>query len=374
MKDVSVALKAHLALPTQTMCTLWRVDLTNGLSNGFTDHDADVLVSGWAAPHNILNGLYYASSGFSAKAYATSDALNVDTTEIDSVLSSITEDDLRLGLYDFAKVYVFEVNWADVSMGPLYKRVGWLGEVSVGRSMFRAEFRGLMQLYTRTLVELTSPMCRAKLGDARCGKDLTAFTFSGSVDSVNADNQTFADSGLTQDGPSTGVAVTGVTNANPGVVTMADDSLHLVANQPVTLSGIGGMTAINTVTLARNPSGATFELGIDTTDTAVYPAYTSGGTVTPLGVGGGGYFGGGTLTWLTGLNSNLSMEVKAFVTGQVTLSLPMPHAIAPGDTFSIVAGCEHSLTACRDTFDNIVNFRGEPYLPGADKIIQVGRH
>jgi len=221
-------------------------------------------------------------------------------------------------------------------------------------------------------VELMSPMCRANLGDARCGKDLTAFTFTYAVDSVNADNQTFLDASLVQAGPSTGVAITGVTNGNPGVVTMTNDSLKLVANQAVTISGVTGMVRINTVTIARHPSGGTFDLGIDTTDTGLYPAYAGGGTVTPLG-GGSGYFDYGTVTFTSGLNAGLSCEIKAYVPGQVTLALPMPYAIAAADTYTIVAGCDKSLTTCRDVFANVVAFRGEPYLPGLDKIVQIGR-
>jgi Phage conserved hypothetical protein BR0599/Ubiquitin-activating enzyme E1 FCCH domain len=196
------------------------------------------------------------------------------------------------------------------------------------------------------------------------------------VDSVNADNQTFYSASLTQAGPSAGVAITGISNANPGIVTMADDSLHLIEGQAVTISGVAGMEIINTVTIARNPVGNTFELGIDTTDTGDYPPYTSGGTVTPLG-SNTGYFDFGMVTWVTGENAGLSMEIKAYVPGQVTLALPMPFPISSGspqDTFVISAGCDKSFTTCRDRFNNVVNFRGEPYVPGIDKLIQVGRH
>jgi uncharacterized phage protein (TIGR02218 family) len=382
MKQVSTALKLHLALPSQTMATCWRAVLENGSTYGFTDHDANLVVSGWSGADTVLHGTYLAGSGFNASSIATSDALNVDNTDAHGVLVSpaITDADLRAGLWDFARIYIFQVNWNDLTMGPLYQRVGWLGEVTTGRTTFKAELRGLMQLYTRTLVELTSPMCRANLGDVRCKVDLVndspPFTAGASVDSVNADNQTFYSAALTAAGPSTGVAITGVSNANPGVVTLANDSLHLVEGQAVTISGVLGMEVINTVTIARNPTATTFELRIDTSDTGDYPPYTSGGTVTPLG-GGSGYYQFGIVTWLTGLNAGLSMEVKSYVPGQVTLALPMPYAISDGspiDTFTISAGCDKSMTTCRDRFNNIVNFRGEPYLPGIDKIIQVGRH
>ena len=38
---------------------------------------------------------------------------------------------------------------------------------------------------------------------------------------------------------------------------------------------------------------------------------------------------------------------------------------------ALLAGCDKSLATCRDRFDNLVNFRGEPYVPGLDKMVQM---
>ena len=48
----------------------------------------------------------------------------------------------------------------------------------------------------------------------------------------------------------------------------------------------------------------------------------------------------------------------------------MPNAIAGGDQFTIVAGCDRTHTTCRDKFSNILNFRGEPYIPGQDFVLK----
>jgi hypothetical protein len=226
-----------------------------------------------------------------------------------------------------------------------------------------------MQLYTTSLCELTSPACRADLGDTRCTKNLTTFTATGTLTGVDADNTTLYDTGRLEAGPSGGVAITGITQANPGVVTMTDDSLHLVEGQAVTISGVTGMVAVNAVTIARNPLGTTFELGVDTSG---YPAYVSGGTVTPLG-SATGYFDFGKITFTSGLNNGLSREIKAYLPTQITLYLPLPYVAAIGDTYTIVAGCDKSFATCRDRFNNVVNFRGEPYVSGVDKMVQVGR-
>ena len=82
-----------------------------------------------------------------------------------------------------------------------------------------------------------------------------------------------------------------------------------------------------------------------------------------------GYFTSGEIQWLTGANAGLRMEIKAFLNTQVTLVLPMPNAVAVGDTFHAVAGCDKSFPTCYSRFGNGVNFRGEPYVPGMDSLL-----
>jgi hypothetical protein len=67
------------------------------------------------------------------------------------------------------------------------------------------------------------------------------------------------------------------------------------------------------------------------------------------------------------------MEVQSYVPGQWTLELPMPYLPAIGDTYSMHAGCDYSLETCRDRFSNLVNMRAEPYVPGVDKLVQIGK-
>jgi uncharacterized phage protein (TIGR02218 family) len=87
-----------------------------------------------------------------------------------------------------------------------------------------------------------------------------------------------------------------------------------------------------------------------------------------------GYFDGGKLTWLTGNNTGLSMEVKTFINagGALTLQLPMSYHVQPGDTYSLSAGCDKSFATCKAKFSNGVNFQGFPHLPGLDWLMRGG--
>lgn len=82
-----------------------------------------------------------------------------------------------------------------------------------------------------------------------------------------------------------------------------------------------------------------------------------------------GYFSSGEIQWLTGANAGRRMEIKEFSNTQFTLVLPMPNAVAVGDTFNAIAGCDKTIGTCIAKFNNAVNFRGEPYVPGMDKML-----
>lgn len=387
MIPISAAFLAHLAQPAQTVATIWKVTLTNGDVYGFTDHDRNI--DGNAIPAVSATGggsipgggnvTYLAASGYTRTDIATGSKLEVDNLEVDGVLVSpaITEADLHAGLWDFAAVEISIVNWNDLSMGRMVLRKGTIGDVTIERGSFKAELRGLNQAYTRIIGELTSPACRNNLFDLPtmigfgCRLDPAPFTVEDvPVTGAYADDQTFFASSLSQPGPPDPIVITAVTKANPGRVTLAT-ALTLPVGSPITIYGCTGMTAINGTTIIRNPAAnnLAFDLGVDTTS---YPAYGGGGLVTQLG-GGSGYFDFGVVTWVTGDNAGLQMEVRSYVPGQIVLQLPMPYAIQVGDTFDIRAGCDKSQPTCHDRFDNVINFRGEPFLPGVDKIAQVGK-
>jgi uncharacterized phage protein (TIGR02218 family) len=110
---------------------------------------------------------------------------------------SITEADILAGKYDFAKIEVFAINYRDGSYGKIHLRRGWLGEVEIRGGEFIAEIRGLTQKLSQHIGELYSPMCRAQFGDAKCGKNLAAYTFTGTVTVATSQSQ-FKDSSRTE--------------------------------------------------------------------------------------------------------------------------------------------------------------------------------
>lgn len=83
------------------------------------------------------------------------------------------------------------------------------------------------------------------------------------------------------------------------------------------------------------------------------------------------YFQYGVLTWLTGENAGMKMEVRGHKTnprGSFVLMEAMPNEINPGDTFEVVQGCAKTRAACK-VIDNIHNHRGFPDMPTEDKAL-----
>lgn len=85
-----------------------------------------------------------------------------------------------------------------------------------------------------------------------------------------------------------------------------------------------------------------------------------------------GWFTAGKLTFTRGANSGLSVEVKSHrKAGAVRLALwqAMAEPIMAGDTFLVTAGCDKRFETCRTRFNNALNFRGFPHMPGNDFVI-----
>ncbi|HZG08814.1 MAG TPA: DUF2163 domain-containing protein [Allosphingosinicella sp.] len=81
---------------------------------------------------------------------------------------------------------------------------------------------------------------------------------------------------------------------------------------------------------------------------------------------GVGLYTYGRLRWLTGANSGLESMVRSSDGGRLRLREPPLHAVAAGDLAEIAQGCDKSFPTCTGRFNNAVNFRGEPHLPGMD--------
>ncbi len=86
------------------------------------------------------------------------------------------------------------------------------------------------------------------------------------------------------------------------------------------------------------------------------------------------WFGQGEVIWLTGNNAGVHSKVKSYTggggsNGTFTLDKSVWLDIQVGDTGTAIVGCrKRRAEDCRDKFDNVENFGGEPDRKGTDSV------
>jgi uncharacterized phage protein (TIGR02218 family) len=84
-----------------------------------------------------------------------------------------------------------------------------------------------------------------------------------------------------------------------------------------------------------------------------------------------GWYDGGELSWTSGGNAGQTVAVRSWnaATSTLTLFLPALYQIQADDAFTIRPGCDKTFATCRAKFDNAINFRGFPHVPGNDQVL-----
>ena len=168
MKTASAGLDTHLQQEVTTLATCWKIQRQDGQTFTFTSFNDTLAIDigDGAGEEN-----YIATSSFNRTAIENTDDMSVDNLDLTGVLSAtdIDETELRIGLFDFATIWIFFVNYEDLTQGILKMRKGKIGEVIITRNgFFQAELRGLTQAYSQNFLELYSIECRTDLGSDLC--------------------------------------------------------------------------------------------------------------------------------------------------------------------------------------------------------------
>jgi hypothetical protein len=348
-KSASAGLIAHLGGETTSLAVCWKVTRRDGAVLGFTDHDRDLTIDadGAGAVTYRASTVLFQRSGTAAGA-----AMGADSHDVEGVLDSaaIGEADIRAGRYDGAQFAIFMVNWADTSQGVIKLARGLLGQVELKDFRFSVEARSLKLYYQEQIVDLFSPRCIVELFGAECGalrlpaawQPLTSYAL-GDLVIPSAGNNGYryraTVAGTSASGEPAFPTILGATVGDGGVTWTTDN----------------GYVKSGTVGVAT--SRKLFEV--------------QGLTDAP-----DDYFNGGYITFASGNNDGLSREIVDWTadaspeTHSVDLFLPLPFDVTPGDAATLTIGCDKTLETCRDTFGNVVNFRGFPYVPGNQEMLR----
>jgi uncharacterized phage protein (TIGR02218 family) len=102
---------------------------------------------------------------------------------------------------------------------------------------------------------------------------------------------------------------------------------------------------------------------------ALVPAPGLTGQDGATGAASAGWFADGFLAFTSGALDGDSFEIQSWDGTTLQLFLPMTALPAAGDTFTIEPGCAKTTSDCQGKFSNIVNFQGEPFIPGMDQLL-----
>lgn len=345
MKTTSGALRAHLDETVTTLATCWDITRRDGTVFRYTDHDRDLLVSG---------NTYSSTNGYSRSAVSTDDTLSVDNLETTGYLApgQVTAVDVRAGLWDHAEVRMFLVNWADTTQGILRLRRGRLGEVSTTQTgLFRSELRGLTQSLQQRILELYGPECRADLGDSRCRVPIdppvrinsTAYAVGDHVKVVTA----AVPDGTYGDYENRIYRCTTAGTSDASAPTFDETPGNTTNDGTVVWTAVQAWTRHAEVATAANR--LTFTITVDEARAV------------------DDWFNYGAVIFESGPNAGAVREVKNWVqsTSTVELFSPVPFNIGVGDKLRLYKGCDKTRETCA-FFENILNFRGEPFMTGND--------
>ena len=355
-KTVTAVLSAHMSQSTVSMVTCWKIVRTDGQVLGFTDHVEDIVVSG-------LN--YEAESGYTPTSLESNARLSVDNLEIVGGVSSdgITKVDIDAKKYDAADVYMFMVNYNDPDSGHLKLTRGRIGNITVQDTTYVVELRSLTQLLQQTIGEKYSERCRADLGDSRCKVAVNATAWAASTTYASG---TYASA---TGGLNSRIFMATVASAGASATTSAvEPSWNLTAEATTADNGVNWITKY----------AFTRQVAVTSVESArVFHASALMSVITEMNLSttiASSYYTGGLVTWMaSAANSTYAMEVKIYASGRIELREPMPYMIVTGDVFKIHPGCLKRITEdCVAKFDNALNFRGEPYVPGIDQVRKIG--
>lgn len=275
---------------------------------GFTSNTRDMTLPG--------HGALVFKSAVGIAPTAIEQALDNPTTfEVKGLYQSglFEQEDVIKGKWDFATVEIFAACWDNLNLGELLLFKGNMGEFKDYQIYFSAEGRGLISRLSSDSGEVTTRYCRVKeFRNAQCGHTASTVT----IDSVVYDISSQIIAG----------------------------SFDVKNRRQLEIPDFS-----NTVAVANIWPTGFFNNGkfvIDPNEINEVP------------------------------NEGLSREILKYTYDSLndlaifSFKRPFPYEFGASITASVMAGCNRTVEDCRK-YGNIINFRGEPYIPGIENMNRV---
>jgi len=425
IKTIGASILSDLSSKTLTWALCFKFTTPAGYEFGFSSHDQSLTYNGLTyAPGADPTEFTFGQNGFISN-------LDISLLLSDDVTTGFNRNALIAGYYDRTAYEVFVINWANPADKLIFQS-GLIGNVSISqRRRVVVELRSLTQILSdQPIVRLFTPNDPVNLGDAPNGLSLSAYTTKAIVNQVTENRTRFRLSQLSVTPYNDEIDfLTGATLANLSADT---DNLQItgtstsgrwyspqiIFNLPT--SAVVGDFRISAETTAISGGSIIFSVsntGVSGTFTSAAPntwiALTSSSSVSSnvyfravfTRVSGGSpnvilssmsfkvktqatynwmganrNYSYGEVIWNTGNNYLPSTTSAKFIRNEimtnsantVTLLASTPQPIQVNDFCEVILGYDGSIEQAVNKFDNIINFRGFPDIPGNDAITARG--
>lgn len=143
----------------------WLAERRDGAGIALTSHDRAIFADGVR---------FEPAPGMTPAAIRSGAGLDAGSSEVAGSISSaaISEGDIAAGRWDGAALKLFAVDWEQPEGSAQILVEGELGQVASNGTRFDAELLGVAAKLERPICPLTSPECRAELGDPKCRVDM----------------------------------------------------------------------------------------------------------------------------------------------------------------------------------------------------------
>lgn len=389
MITLSAEQQAFFYGPTVTKAFLITITRVDSEVFRFTTHDENL---------SLGSDIFYA--GFiSLSKIMMSASLEPDSVDIAIIMDPdhITEADVTRKRMTNAAIEIRICDYTDTSTNLIYFS-GTTSGIVADEGIAKFEGRSRRRLLQRTITNQYSPGCRARLGDTKCGVDLegkdangSLITTSGRIISSVYSNTEFSANILkdSEDGTikpidytATTISTTAPAGDDHGYF---DDTASWLTHafqtgQILTVSGFTNDACNGKWRITNKVGTKLFVVGLSQ-GKANLPTQAASDSVTIVVDASyvpSGYYSHGKIIWTRGRNNGFTSDIRKYwfdgYSYRFKLLSPPPFMPIQGDQLSLIAGCDGRRGTCKNKFNNVINFQGEPDLPGMDNVSRYPDH
>jgi hypothetical protein len=366
----------------------FKVVLRDGTEIRGVDHDSPKTL-------NISDGagaqVYPMNNGFGVRSsLERSMTMEPDIMDISGFIEDtigVMKDDLRLGKFRDADLYVFMFRWDDLTFPVIPVTRGRIGDVEFEED-FTLDFRSLTDFYAQTVGSTQTVDCPFDfMGQGDAGPTTERYCGLASTASEWLPNTAYTNANA-RDGTRRSVvrahgsgSPTGSPDLNEFWFEVAEDGGGTSgASEPGwNTSAIGATTTDGSVTWRMVPARVVPVTITSVTDDTQFSVDYNGPAPEEM-------FYDGRVTFLSGRLASCTEQIESFVasSGLITLSLPLEFAPEVGDTLNMIAGCNKTMNSgfagspdgvavnC-DFYRNNLRYGGEHHKPGNLKLLRAVR-